>query len=179
MQSPSDTPATGWPGAASACSKVTVVPSSVAKLAGPGDGVVDQGADEGVVRGRRQHGRREAGRGGRRRSGDRPASSKVLHWKKTPPVSRGSVKHMSGRGRAAMWTSCCFQVRHGRLEVLDLQGNRVHAAAEAGDELGRTALDDRLADLDGVVPDPGHAAAASDTGLASDSPYSSTVRPDE
>ena len=77
------------------------------EAAGPGDGVVDQRADEGVLRRRRQD--RVRGRGSGRAPPKRGStgSSKVLHWKKTPPVSRGSLKHISGRGRAAMCTSCC------------------------------------------------------------------------
>ena len=35
----------------------------------------------------------------------------------------------------------------------------------AGDELGRRALDDGLADFDGVVAGPGHAAATADSRL--------------
>ncbi len=69
-----------------------------------------------------------------------------------------------------------FEVGHRRLEVLDLQRDGVHAAAEALDELGRRAVADRLADLDGVVAHPGHAAPPPDAGSV-DSLYSSTVRP--
>ena len=58
-----------------------------------------------------------------------------------------------------------LQVRHGGLEVLDLEGDGVHATAVARDEPRGGTLDDGLADFDGVVPGPAHAAAPADSRL--------------
>ena len=164
MQSPSDTPATGWPGAASACSKVTVVPSSAAKRSAQASGVVDQRADERVLRGRRQ---RRAG------SGCRPGAAEagVDRELEGAPLEEdaagvaGVAEAHLGQGPRRDVHLLLLQVRHRRLEVLDLQGDGVHAAPEARDELGRRALDDRLADLDRVVAGPRHAAAPPDARL--------------
>ncbi len=53
----------------------------------------------------------------------------------------------------------------GGPQVGDLERDGVHPAAEAGDELGRTPVDDRLADLDRVVSGPDHATTPADARL--------------
>ena len=94
------------------------------------------------------------------------ASSNVLHWKKTPPVSRGSLKHISGRGRAAMRTSsrCRWAIVASRsstcraMECMPPPNRRARIGR-------RRPLADGLAHLEGVVAHPGHAAASPDARL--------------
>ena len=139
---------------ASGSSKVTVVPTSAASRRAHARGSRTRAPDEGVVRDRAASGS-VPGVGTVAPKRGSSASSNVLHWTNTPPVSRGSLKHISGRGRAAMRTPACLEVGHGRLEVAHLQGDRVHPATVAGSRTApRRPSTDRLADLDGVVAQP-------------------------
>jgi hypothetical protein len=131
----------------------------------PGERVVDQRADEGVLCDRRQD------TGARRRVGEGSAEAGIGGELEGAPleedatgVARVAEAHL-GAGAGCDVHVLLLQVGHGGLNVVDLQGDRVHAAAEPGDELGRSALADRLADLDCVVAGPGHAAPPPDARL--------------
>ena len=69
---------------------------------------------------------------------------------------------------AGLWAHPDFdpttsEVLNGCVEVLDLEGARMHTRTEALQEArGRMAGDDRLGHLDRTVADPGHAAPAPD-----------------
>ena len=135
------------------------------EAAGPGEGVVDQRADEGVLRRRRQDSsrRRRVGTGAAEAGIDRELEGAPLE-EDAPGVAGIAEAHL-GAGAGRDVHLLLLQVRHRRLEVLDLQRDGVHAAPETRDELGRGALDDRLADLDGVVAGPRHPAPPPDARL--------------
>ena len=138
MQSPSDTPAAAWPGAASARSKVTAVPSSMARRVAHSPGFSTSTPTKAWwVAGATASGT-IAGRAAPKRGSI--SSSKELHCRNTPPVSRGSVKHISGSGLGRDPHVMTLEKGDGGVEVRDLHGDGVHPAAEAGDELGGSPL---------------------------------------
>ena len=135
MQSPSDTPATGWPGGASACSKVTVVPSSSAKRPAQATGSSTSAPTKACwVAGARTVG--GGGRAARRRSGDRPPARRCSTGRRRRRIAGVGEAHLRA-GPGGDVHLLLLQVRHGRLEVLDLEGDGVQAAPEARDELRR------------------------------------------
>ena len=85
--------------------------------------------------------------------------------------TRRAVRLSPGRvntlwGRAARTPTPAARSVAASLDVGHLHGDRVHPAAEALEESPhRRRRPERLADLDGVVADPGHAAAPFDAGV--------------
>ena len=140
-------------------------PEQRGEATGPGEGVVDQRADEGMMRRRRQDpgGGKRVGRGSAEAGIDGELEGAPLEEDASGVPGVAEAHFGAGAGRYVHLL--LLQVCHRRLEVLDLQRNGVHAAAESFDELGGCALADRLTDLNGVVARPGHAAATPDARL--------------
>ncbi len=82
--------------------------------------------------------------------------------RRVPRVGEAHLGPGPGRDAHALRASRCAS---RCVEILDLERDRVHAATMARDELAGGAVDDRLADFDGVVADPGHAAPPADAGF--------------
>ena len=163
MQSPSETPATGWPGGASTRSKVTVVPSSVARRSAHSAGFSTSAPTKAWwVAGANACGA-AAGRDAAEAWVDLELEAAPLqeHASGVPRVGEAHLRTRSCRDPHAV----PVEEGDGGLQVGDLERDRVHSAAEAGDELGRTPVDDRLADLDRVVPGPRHATTPADARL--------------
>ena len=90
-------------------------------------------------------------------------SSAPNHSITTPAVSAGWVNTMWPSIRRRDAHPCRFEEGDGGIDVRDLHRDRTHVGSESLDEaVDGAALDDRFADLDDVVADPGHAAAATD-----------------
>ena len=138
-------------------------PEQLGEAAGPGDGVVDQRADERVLRRRRQRVRSRRRQRAAEEGVDRQLEGAPLE-EDAAGVARVGEAHL-GAGSCGNVHLQLLQVRHGRLEVLDLEGDGVQSAPEPRDELRRGALDDGLADLDRVVAGPRHPAQAPDARL--------------